>query len=438
MQISVEETSELGRKMTIQLPEEVVQKEMNKRLQSMVRDAKLPGFRPGKVPLSIIKKRYGAGVRDEVMGELVRSSFSDAINERKLNPAAPASIEPVDSTESEGLQFIASFEVLPEVTLVDLSQIEVKRPLSEVKASDLDAVIEKVREQRKIWNSVERTAESDDRVTIHFTGETEDGPFTKEKVENFPVILGSGSMVPGFEDQLIGGEAGQQLSFEVVFPEEYGNEELAGKTATFEVEVVKIEASELPELDEAFIKSFDIEDGNVEAFRDQIKESLEYQMNEVIKGKVKSSVIDALLEHHTFTLPEGMVAQEVTALYSTAQENMKQRGQTLEMTDEQIQTEFKSAAQQRVQISMIFGKILGGSDLTLDQSKVGSAIEALAENYQDPESVIELYQQNAEMRGQLERVVLEEQVVEWVLGQAKVVDEPIDFSELMPAEQLGG
>lgn len=437
MQISVEETSELGRKMTIQLPEEVVQKEMNKRLQSMVRDAKLPGFRPGKVPLSIIKKRYGSGVRDEVLGELVRSSFTDAITERKLNPAAPAAIEPVDSEEVNGFQFVASFEVLPEVTLVDLSQVEVKRPSSEVKESDLDTVIGKVREQRKTWAVVERAATADDRVTVHFTGKTEDGPFTKEKVENFPVIIGSGSMVPGFEGQLIGAEVEQHLTFNVDFPEEYGNEALAGKTATFDVDIVKIEVSELPELDEAFIKSFDIEDGNIEAFRDQIRESLQYQMNEVIKGKLKSAVIDALLAHHSFTLPEGMVAQERGSLYSTAKENMKQRGQALEMTEEQVKTEFESAARQRVQISMIFGQILGKSQLTLDQAKVGMAIEQLAENYQDPASVVELYQQNSEMRGQLERVVLEEQVVEWVLTQAKVVDESVDFAELMPAEQTG-
>lgn len=433
MQVSVETTSELGRKITVEVPEEKIQEQLATRLKSLASKVKIDGFRPGKAPQSLIHKRYGSSVREEVVADLIQSSFYEAIREEKLNPAAGPQILPKESAEGRGLTYVADFEIMPEFVLFPLESLQVKRYVSEVTGDDLDAMVLRLREQRKTWRTVERAAAQGDRLTVTFEGKTGEESFTNGKVENFQVVLGSNQLIPGFEDKLVGASAGSNLTFELSFPDDYGVERLAGKPAEFSVAVESVEESVIPELDSEFVKSFGVEDGDIGEFSSDIKQNMEREMKRALQNKTKSSVMEALYERHsTLTLPNVLVGQELDQLVKPYMEAAQKRNQPV---PKDLNERFEPIARQRVALRLILDKIIEATKLTLDRKRVRAVVEELALSYEDPQQVVNWYYANPDQLSQVENMVLEEQLVDTIIGKAVVAEEKIAFKELMQSAQ---
>lgn len=432
MQVSVEKTSELSRKMTVSVPEAIVQEKMAERLKTLAREVKIHGFRPGKVPHQVVKKMYGDKVRDEITGDLIQSTYYEALQSESLRPAGYPHIQHTDDTN--GFAYTAIFEVYPEIVLDGMDQLEVARPVAEVGDVDVDNIIEKLREQKKEWTVVERTAQEHDQVTIHFSGVSEEKNFTNGKMENFLVEIGAKKMIPGFEDQLLGLEVGATKSFEITFPTDYGNAELAGKNAQFDIEVVKIEAANLPEIDADFIKAYGVEDGTVDAFRADVKDNLGRELKQVLRGKLKNAVMDALYEKFPIPVPTSLIDEEVERLMQPYIESAKR--QKMKPEDMQLPRDaFEEQAKRRVALGLILGEIIQKNAVEIDNNKVLETIEELAKSYEHPEDVVTWYYADEKRLHDVQQMVLEDQVVEWLVAQAKVSDAAISFSEVMDRQQ---
>ncbi len=432
MQVSVEKTSELVRKMTVSIPEEVIQEKMETRFKSLARDIKLDGFRPGKVPVSVVKKQFGDRVRGEVSGDLIQSSYFEALKEQDLVPAGQPHIHTGD--KKEGLEYIAEFEVYPEISLQGFDQLEITRTQASIDDNHVDNMIEKLREQKKEWVAVDRAAQSDDRVTIHFSGVCDGENFTGGKVEDYPVEIGAKQMIPGFEDELVGLEVGTSKTFNVTFPDEYGNEKLAGKEAEFEVELVKVEEPQLPEIDEKFITSYGISDGDLKAFRTDVQANMQRELEQALKSRLKNAVMDAVYENIKVTVPEAAVDQEIQEMMKPYAENAKKQNMKLEDLDLPRDV-FEDQARRRVALGLILAEIIKANDITVDADKVRETIERMANSYERPEEMINWYYEDENRLQEVQQMVLEDQAVDWVLSQAKVSDETVSFDEVMEAQK---
>jgi len=431
MQVSVEKTSELSRKMTVSLPEDVVQEKMTERLKSLARDAKVDGFRPGKAPQQVIKKLYGERVRQEVAGDLIQTTLSKALQDQNLKPAGYPQIQLTE--EVNGFGYIAEFEVYPEIALDNIGQLEVIKPISSVQESDVDGMILKLREQRKTWEVADRLSQESDRVTITFSGVSDGENFTDGKVENYQVEIGSKRMIPGFEDQLIGLKAGDNKTFEIAFPEKYGNEKLAGKLAQFDVEVSSIEESVLPEIDGDFIKAYGIEDGSEASFRQDVKENMQRELERALRGKLKNSLMDALYEKIKINIPNVLVDQEIESLMQPYIENAKKR--KLKIEDLNLPRDnFEDQAKRRVALGLILGEIIRKNDIKLDAEKVRSTIEDMAKSYERPADVVNWYYSDESRLADVQQLVLEDQTVEWLASQVKVSEQELAFSDVLGQE----
>ncbi len=432
MQISVEKASELSRKMTVSLPEKMIQEKMDVRFKSLAREVKVDGFRPGKVPARVIKKMYGERVRGEVTGDLIQSTYVEALEKEDLKPAGYPHIH--SSNKTDGFEYTAEFEVYPEVSLDALAGIEIKRPVATLEQADQDALIAKLQEQKKEWAVVERASEKGDRVTINFSGVSEGENFTEGKVENFEIEIGSGQMIPGFEDQLVGLEAGINKTFEVTFPEVYGNEKLAGNVAEFELELTKVEAASLPELDEDFITAYGVEDGSLESFNADVKANMEKELAQGLKAKLKTAVMDALYENVKLAIPNALIDQEVQSMMKPHEENAKKQGLKVEDLDLPKDL-FETQAKRRVALGLILGEIIQKNEITLDDAKVRSTIEAMSSSYEKPEDVLEWYYADETRLNEIKQMVLEDQTVAWIVDQAKVSEETVSFDDVMAEQQ---
>jgi len=428
MQVSVENTSELSRKMTITVPEDVVQGKVEKRLKSLAREVKVDGFRAGKVPQKVVKKMYGARVREEITSDLIQENYFKALQESDLKPAGYPKIDPVQS--EQGFEFTAVFEVYPEFTLDGVDNIEVSKSVSHVEDADIDAMILKLREQRKTWADSEEASKDSDQVTISFSGECDGKNFTDGIVENFSVEIGSNRMIPGFEEQLAGLKVGDKKTLEVSFPEEYNNADLSGKAASFAVEVFKVEAVKLPEVDAEFIKAYGMESGEQDDFRTDIKKNMERELAQAVKGKLKNSVMDALYSNVEFTLPVTMVDQEVESLMKPYVENAKKNN--ADVNDiKPANANFEEQAKRRVALGLILAEIIHKNEIKADAEAVRAVIDGMAESYEKPEDVIEWYYGDEKRLSEIEQLVLEDATVEWVLTKAKVTEETVGFSDIM-------
>ncbi|HEY8272334.1 MAG TPA: trigger factor [Pseudobdellovibrionaceae bacterium] len=432
MQVSVEKTSELSRKMTVSVPEEVVQEKMAARLKSLARSVKIDGFRPGKVPQHVVEKMYGDRVRGEIAGDLIQSTYYDALQDQNLRPAGHPHIHPSD--EAEGFKYTAEFEVYPEISLEGVEEIEVSRPIATVQDADVDGMIEKLRAQKKTWNVVERESRENDRVTISFSGTSEGENFTDGKVENYQVEIGAKQMIPGFEENLIGLKAGDNKTFEVSFPEEYGNEKLAGKAAVFEVEVTSVEEPVLPEIDEAFINAYGVEDGSVDSFRADIKNNMERELEQALRGKLKNAVMDALYEKIQITVPNTLVDQEIESMMKPYIETAKR--QKMKLEDLKLPRDaFEEQAKRRVALGLILGEIIHKNEIKIDSNKVRSTIEDMAKSYERPEDVVNWYYSDESRLNDVQQMVLEDQTIEWLVARAKVSDETVNFNDVMAKQR---
>ncbi|MFA6051908.1 MAG: trigger factor [Methylobacter sp.] len=428
MQVSVEKTSELSRKMTVSVPEEVVQEKMAARLKSLARGVKIDGFRPGKAPQHVIEKMYGDRVRGEIAGDLIQSTYYEALQDQNLRPAGHPHIHPSD--DAEGFKYTAEFEVYPEISLEGVDQLVVTRPVSTVQEADVNDMIEKLRAQKKDWKTVERASQEHDRVTISFSGTSEGENFTDGKVDNYQVEIGAKQMIPGFEENLVGLKSDDNKTFEVTFPEEYGNEKLAGKTAQFEVEVTSVEEPVLPEIDDAFIKAYGVEDGSVDSFREDIKNNMERELEQALRGKLKTAVMDALYEKIQVAVPNTLVDQEVENMMKPYVETAKR--QKMKLEDLKLPRDaFEEQAKRRVALGLILGEIIHKNDIKVDDGKVRSTIEDMAKSYERPEDVVNWYYSDKSRLNDVQQMVLEDQTIEWLVAQAKVSDEKVNFNDVM-------
>lgn len=428
MQISVEKISELSRKMTVHVPEELIQEKVKARLKSLSREVKLDGFRPGKVPQKVVEKMYGSRVRGEITGDLVQSSYYDALKEQDLKPAGPPNIVPVE--RESGFEYTADFEVYPEISFAGIEQIEVKKSVVVIEAADIDSMIEVLREQKKEWTTVQRAAQEHDRVTISFSGICDGENFTDGKVESYQVEVGAGQMIPGFEDNLIGLAVDANKTFECSFPEEYGNKKLAGKTAEFEVDVIQVEESVLPEVDTDFIKAYGIEEGDIDTFRKDVEVKMQRELDQTLQGNLKSGVMDGLNEKIMITLPKTLIDQEIEALNKQYTENAKRQNQGVRDLDLPSDI-FEEQAKRRVALGLILSEIVQKNAIKVDGDRVRSTIEDMAISYDHPEEVVNWYYTDESRLQEIEQMVLENQVVDWVLEQIKVTDESAGFDEIM-------
>ena len=432
MQVSVEKTSELSRTMTVCIPEAVVQKKMADRLKSLAREIKIDGFRPGKVPQEVVKKMYGERVRGEIAGDLIKDTYYDALEGQDLKPAGHPHIQPLD--ETDGFKYTAVFEVYPEISLKGIDELEIVRPLSSVSDTDVDGMIEKLRVQKQTWRGVDRPAQNSDNVTISFSGTSEGENFTDGKLEDFKVICGQKKMISGFEDNLLGLTAGAHKTFILNFPEDYGNEKLAGKAAEFEVDVVEVEEPVLAEIDEAFIKAYGIEDGLIESFRADVKNNMQRELDQALRSKLKSSVMDALYGKVKLTVPNTLVDVEMESLMKPYIETAKR--QKMKLEDLKLPRDsFEDQAKRRVALGLILGEVIQKESIKLDNDKVRSTIEDMAKSYERPEDVVAWYYSDESRLNEVQQMVLEDQVVEWLVAQAKVSDETVNFNDVMDKQQ---
>ena len=431
MQVSVETTSGLSRKITVSVPEEKIMQKVASRLQSLSSKVKVDGFRPGKVPQAVMRKRYGQQVREEILTDLIQSSFSDALRDENLKPAGAPEIKAHKADEGEGLEYEATFEVMPEFVPMPLEALEIKRFSSEVMDTDIDSLVQRLREQRKTWREVQRSAVDGDRVVISFEGWDGEESFTNGRVENFPVVLGSRQMVPGFEDKLKGAETGVKLEFELDFPAEYPGERMAGKTGRFSVEVSSVEESVLPELDADFIKTFGIEDGDFEAFRADIRSNMEREMQRALKQRTKSSVMDQLFDRNAIELPKALIHDELKSLLKPYHESARKRKQSFD--EAPLKEQLEPMARRRVSLALILGRLIDAHQVTLDPARVRASVEDLAASYEHPDEVVRWYYADASRLREVENMVFEDQIVDLVIEKAKATDTNIGFQELMAA-----
>ncbi|HEV8078596.1 MAG TPA: trigger factor [Marinobacter sp.] len=431
MQVSVETTSSIERHMTIGVPAQEIDQAVQKRLQETARTVRLNGFRPGKVPMSVVKRRFGESVRQEIVGEIMRDNYVKALQEQDLNPAGWPRFEPKTMEEGKDLEFVAIFEVLPEIELGDLSAVTIEKPQAEVTDADIDTMIDNLRTQQATMKSVKRKSKNKDIVVIDFNGTIDGEAFEGGAAEKHRLTLGSGQMIPGFETAIVGSKAGEELEIDVTFPEDYHNEELQGKPVKFQITIHEVEEPQLPELDTEFFKKFGIEAEDEAAFRVEVKKNMERELKQAISNKVKNDVVDALLGSTELDVPASLVDQEIDRLRKDAVQRFG--GQ---MDFEQLPKEiFAEQATRRVKIGLLFQEVVKKNELTADAEKVEEKIQEIASTYEQPEEVIAHFNSSPEEKSQIESTVLEDSVVEYVLGQTQVTDKAMSYEEAIQAGQ---
>jgi trigger factor len=427
MQVSLESGEGLERRMTVGLPPERVEAEIDKRLREIARTARLPGFRPGKVPVKILRQRYSGQLQREVFGELVQSSFSEALSQEHLRPAGAPRIEPHIDADEKHYAYTAIFEVLPQFELGSVAGRTLKRPVAEVTESDVDAMVERLRVQRKAWKAVERPAQDGDRLIIAFTGAVDGEAFDGGQGEDVQVELGSGRMIPGFEAGLAGVAAGDQRQLDLRFPEDYHAEKVKGKAVRFDVNVKSVEEPVLPEVDEEFARAFGVEDGDVGRFRQDVRQNMERELKQRITGRIKHQAMDLLLAANPIDLPGVLIKEEIRALKEQARQSAG--GGRLELPDNL----FEESARRRVALGLVIAEVVKANGIKVDPERVRAAVEDMASTYEHPQEVVNFYYKSKEHLASFESLALEEQVVDWVLGQAQVEDEPMSFQQLTAA-----
>lgn len=429
MQVSVEATKGLERKMTVHVPTERVENEVDSRLRRLGRTAKVKGFRPGKVPFSVIRQQYGPQAREDVLQDLLRQTYGEALQQEKLRPAGAPTIDPVSMEPGEGLRYTATFEVYPEVTLKKTEGLKIERATAEVADSDVEAMIEKMRKQRGEWETAERAAKLGDRVVIDFEGKLKGEDFPGNKGEKMPVELGEGRMVEDFEKNLTGVAAGDEKTFDVKFPKDYHADDLKGQKVKFTVKVHEVQALRLPELDEEFCKQFGVAEGGIEKLREDVRAHMERELAAALRKQGKEQLLDALVEANRIELPNALVDEEI----HTMQHDMAKRmGMGDKADPHQLPRDlFEEPARKRVALGLLLGEFIKSQELKASKEKVGALLEDAAANYPDPAEAIRSYQQNPQVMRQVEAMALEEQAVDLLLEKATIKEKAASFDEIM-------
>lgn len=427
MQVSVEASAGLERRMSVQVPAEQVEKEVSSRLASVGRNAKIQGFRPGKVPAKVIRQRYGDQVRQEVLQELLQSSYSEAVMQEQLQPAGSPTIEPGNLDEGQDLSYTAIFEVYPEVMLKGLNSIKIEQPEAEISDADIDTMIENLRKQRADWQAVERKAADSDQVTLDFEGTLKGEPFDGGSAKDFKVVLGDGAMLPDFEKNLRGVEAGTEKSFKLKFPKDYHAADLAGQKVEFAITVAEVAEQVLPEIDEELVKTYGIESGSVDELRKDIAANMERELAAKCKAETKRQLLEGMLEANPIEIPDVLVRQECEAMQK---ETMQRMGIT--EPDQAPGTEtFRETAEKRVRLGLLMSAAIKENEIELDQALVTAKVDEMCAPYDNPDEIRNIYMQNQQFLGQIQNMVMEEQVVAFLMEQGAVSSRKMAFSELM-------
>jgi trigger factor len=427
MQVSVESTGALERRMEVSVPKEQIEQAVAERLQKVSRTAKLKGFRPGKAPIKVIRQQFGAQVRQEVLSDLVQQSFARAVTEAKLTPAAGPRIEPISSAPGADLKYRAVFEVIPVIALDNVDGLEVDRPVAEVTQADIEAMVQNLREQRPSFTEVERESREGDRVTMDFKGLINGQAFEGSTGDDVAVILGSGRMLKDFETGILGAKAGEQKQIAVPYPAEYHNKDLAGQTADFTVQVKKVEEKQLPPLDDAFCREYGVTEGGIERLLAEVADNMRRELADNVRARLKQQLFDRLLAANPVDVPNALVQQQVRDMQMDTARRMGAK----EASQMPPAEPFVEPARRRVALGMLVNELVKSRNLQLDRAKVDTRLADLAATYPDPDAIIGAYRQNPEAMRQVEGMVLEDQVVDYLLARAKVNDQPSSFKELM-------
>jgi len=430
MQVSVESTGKLERRMQVQVPAERVTKEIATRLKTLSRTARLNGFRPGKAPLTVIRRQFGVQVHREVIGDLLQSSFAEAVSSKNLAPAGSPRIEPQSVAEGQDLRYVATFEVYPEIALNPLAALEIERATAEVTEADVDAMIERLRKQQVKFAPVTRAAAVGDRVTIDFEGSIDAVPFAGGKGEHVAIVLGEGRMLPEFEQGLIGAAAGETREIALVFPADYRAAELAGKRAVFRIAVGTVEEPALPELDDEFCRAFGVTEGGIPQLREEVAANMRRELAQTLRTRIKGAVLEKLLDANPIDVPNTLIETQVRDMQVEA---MRRSG-AKDASQAPPAQPFVEPARRRAALGLILADIIKRENLKLDPARANARLDEMVGSYGDAAAVKRAYLQNPDAMRQVENLALEDQVVDWVLAHAKVHEVPSTFKELMKFE----
>lgn len=432
MQVSVETTAGLERRMTVGVPASDVDNAVTQKLKDTARRVRIDGFRPGKVPVSVVKQRYGDGIRAEVLEEVVRTQYFQALSAEKIVPAGQPSIEFTKDTAGEDVEFVATFEVFPEVKLASFDSFSVEKSTAEIVDADVEKMIENLRQQRANFTKVDRAAKDGDRVKIDFVGKVDGEAFNGGSAEGQTVTLGSGQMIPGFESGIEGMSAGDNKAVEVTFPDDYGNKDLAGKPAVFDITVHEVEEAELPELNEEFFAAFGADGKDLESFKVEVRQNMVREARTALEGKVKNDVIDQLVAANEFDVPKALIQDEIGRL---KQQAMQQFGGQSQFDASALPDDlFTEQAARRVKIGLIMNEVISSAEIKADDESVQAYINDQASVYQDPQQVIDYYNSNNEMLEQVKAVVVENAAIDHILAQSKVVESVVSYEEAIKSK----
>jgi len=430
MQVSVETTQGLERRLTITVEAKQVDTEVKNRLGQLSKTQRIDGFRPGKVPATVIRKRYGAAVRQEVAGELMQRNFYSAVVEQKLNPAGMPELDIVKNEHGADLEFTATFEIYPEFEVKNLDQVKVEKPIVEVTDKDLEEMLVTLTKQHATFKSVARKSKKGDRVILDFSGSIDGEDFEGGKAEDFTLNLGEERMIPGFEKQVIGHKAGEEFDIEVTFPEDYHAENLKGKSAVFAVNLKTVEGQTLPTLDDEFAVKFGVEEGGVEKLKADVRKNMERELTQSVKSNVKQQAIDGLIEVNEIEVPAALIKGEVDVLRQQAMQRFG--GQVDPANMPQLPDElFAEQAKRRVQVGLLLGEIIKVNKLEANDAQVSEMIDGMAAAYEDPKEVVDYYNSDEKLMQQMKDLAVEDQAIEFILAAATVTEAAKAFNDMI-------
>ncbi|MEZ2902379.1 trigger factor [Acinetobacter terrestris] len=439
MQVTSEAVSGVARRLNVSVPTSRVNEQFEARLKRTAKTVKINGFRPGKVPLNVVRREYGAGIYQEVVNDVIRDTVFEAIQQEKINAVGMPNIDKVENKE-DALVYEATVEVYPEVEVKAFDALEVERKTTEVNDKDVDQMIENLQKQRQAWAETKGMAKKDMQVTFDFEGTVDGEKFEGGTAEDFKLVLGSGRMIPGFEDGIVGMKKGEEKVIDVTFPEDYQAENLAGKAAQFKITVKQVEKPKLPEIDAEFLKIFGLtEEEGVEKLKADVRKNMDREVKNGLRNQVKAATFDALVAANEVEVPESMLAQEIDRQRQQMIQQFTQQfgAQGAQAFDSSMLPDdlFKEQAQKAVKLGVLVSKVLADAKIEVDPARVEAYIDDMASSYEDPTEVIEYFKNDKQQRAQIEAVVLEDQIVDHILASAKVTDKAVSYEELLKEQQ---